>query len=609
MSDPTAVLLALAGFIGLLAVGMWLGGQVASLLSGHGFAGGTLLSGIGSLGTFSDPGKTWRSPMPPAWLYWVIDILVTAGVVGFAGWAWLAVRGRLRRGRRSRSAELARRPGMAADADVRESMGQQLLLSRADAYRPALARSGVPVRANDVGWNWGRLIAGGEHVWTSVRDAVVLLGPSGAGKTAYAVIPRILDAPGALIVTSIRPDVLTTTFEARSRVGPVSVIAADGSVSGLPSVMAWSPIRGCEDAESAQVRAHVLAAGSSDGVENGSFWEGQTEAVLKFLLHAAALSGAGIDEFWRWTLNPGSAKPAEQILSTHPSAEPEWGAALRGILSGDERTLGNIWGGVRQALAGLDASAVRRRFDPAPGQNFDILDFLRRKGTLYLLSRENDPASKMLSALIADITRVAKMVADASPGQRLDPPLTLMLDEVANFAKLPDLPVWVSGFGGSGIVTMAVLQGLAQMKITWGEDAAAAIWQAATTKAVLGGITDAADLKDFSALTGVRDEAVWSSSRQSMTQQSVSSTVRQVPVLTEAEIRGLNEGTAFLLYKGARPALVAMTPYFRRPEAAQIAEDRRRWEAVIEAQAAGRLAALGGASRTTPEVVDGQPAA
>ena len=51
---------------------------------------------------------------------------------------------------------------------------------------------------------------------------------------------------------------------------------------------------------------------------------------------------------------------------------------------------------------------------------------------------------------------------------RLVPPL-LMLDEIANWSPLPDLPTWVSGLGGSGIPVVAVFQSRAQMEDTWGE--------------------------------------------------------------------------------------------------------------------------------------------
>lgn len=590
MSGPQALLVTGIGLVVTVSAVTWAAGQAASLLTGRGWAEGNIFSGVAALVRFTEPGRGWTSDQPGPWLYWSIgmSVIVAAGYGITRAIMW-AIRRRDRRTEDISMDGLARRTGMAGDTQISSVMGAGPLLARADSLRPALARSGQRVLPTDLGWDWGVVHGTREHAYTSVRDGVVLLGPSGAGKTAYVVVPRILDAPGALIVTSIRPDVLTPTFEARKQIGPVAVLAADGSISGLPSVMGWSPIRGCLDAETAQVRARVLAAGTSTGVENGSFWEEQTEAVLKFLLHAAALGDVTIDQLWLWTLDAGNARSALPILRSDPRAEVEWAAALEGILNSDPRTLANVWGGVRSAMAGLDTAAVRNRFNPPAGMDFDPVEFVRARGTLYLLAREGDPAGRMLTAMIADVVRVAKMIADASPGQRVDPPLTLMLDEIGNFPKLPDLPIWVSGYGGSGIVVFVVLQGLAQLRITWGDDAAAAVWQAATVKAVLGGVTDAADLRDFSALTGQRDEATWNESLQAGWQHGLSSMVRQVPVLSESEIRGLDEGTAFMLFKGLPPALVQMTPYFRRADAAQIDADRRKWEAVIEQQAAARL--------------------
>ena len=89
--------------------------------------------------------------------------------------------------------------------------------TRVAELRPSLA--GTKVKPEQLGWRWGT--ARGVGVWTSVRDAVVLLGPSGAGKGVYVVIPRVLDAPGPVVVTSTRPDVLTATLTARAKLGPV----------------------------------------------------------------------------------------------------------------------------------------------------------------------------------------------------------------------------------------------------------------------------------------------------------------------------------------------------------------------------------------------------
>ena len=115
---------------------------------------------------------------------------------------------------------------------------------------------------------------------------------------------------------------------------------------------------------------------------------------------------------------------------------------------------------------------MRRRFDPRPGENFNPGDFLADHGTLYLLAQADDPASRLLQCLVADITCTAKDLADHSPRSRLDPPLTLVLGEIANWAPLPALPTYVPAYGGSGVVTIAVIQSRAQMARSWGSDAA-----------------------------------------------------------------------------------------------------------------------------------------
>jgi type IV secretion system protein VirD4 len=57
---------------------------------------------------------------------------------------------------------------------------------------------------------------------------------------------------------------------------------------------------------------------------------------------------------------------------------------------------------------------------------------------------------QLVAALIEDLFAVAMRTANTSPRNRLDPPLLLMLDEVANSGHLPSLSTMVSGGGGRG---------------------------------------------------------------------------------------------------------------------------------------------------------------
>ena len=86
------------------------------------------------------------------------------------------------------------------------------------------------------------------------------------------------------------------------------------------------------------------------------------------------------------------------------------------------------------------------------------------------------------------------------------------LGGITNSATLPALPTYVSAYGGSGIVTVAIIQSRSQMARTWGLDAAKAIWDSCTITGILGGVTDAENLRDFAAIACERDETSWQAS-------------------------------------------------------------------------------------------------
>ena len=156
-------------------------------------------------------------------------------------------------------------------------------------------------------------------------------------------------------------------------------------------------------------------------------------------------------------------------------------------------------------FACLADPTVLEAVSPQPGQGFDPHEFLRTRGTLYLLGTASGASatSNVVAALVDDVIEAARSLAAASPGARLDPPLAAILDEAANY-PLAALPALMSEGGGSGISTTVVLQSLAQARARWGEHDAQAIWDAAIVKVLFGGSANAGDLRDVSALTGTR---------------------------------------------------------------------------------------------------------
>ncbi|OZB88524.1 MAG: type VI secretion protein [Microbacterium sp. 14-71-5] len=570
---------ALAAFGGVLGLGaiVWVGAALACIATRRGLPDGGLTAALFSLAHPAEPAAGWPMPaqLPGPLAYWaatsLVGVLVTA--VGLGG---LRLHRRLtaptRRGSTSRLWHL---PGMADPSEVHRVAGRQALRARAPIVRPSLDSSADP---DQVGFRLGALR--GRELWCTVEDSVLLVGPPRMGKGMHLVIPWVLDAPGPVVATSTRPDTLAVTLRAQQRRGDVAIFDPQ-RLAGLPDGLAWSPVRGCEVPRVALVRARGLAAGAGFGrtVSDSDFWAGQTESALRCLLHAAALDGRRAIDLYRWSLNPATAEDAVTILNRTSSAEG-WADALDAAIHTDPRTRDSIWLGVRQALAALADPDVLAAVDPKPGQEFDPAAFLRSRNTLYLLASAVGSGSSgpLIAAFVEDITETARTLAARAPGARLDPPLLLALDEIANLTPLPSLPSLMAEGGGSGITTLAVLQSLAQARNRWGEHAADAIWDAAAVKVVLGGLGKYRDLDDVARLLGEVDELVESRTTGRGGDRSSSTSVRSVPVMHASELRTLPFGAGVLLLRQTKPTVIDLRPWTARRDAAELRADR----AVVE---------------------------
>ncbi len=221
---------------------------------------------------------------------------------------------------------------------------------------PGLSKPSI----HDVSWTLGR--SRGVTIHVSTEESMVIQGAPRSGKGLYVVINAILDAPGAVVTTSTRADNLVVTMRARMSDGrPVTVFDPQG-MSGLPSTLRWSPVRGCGDPDIATRRALVITADTEMKGENAA-WQKRSLIVLQCLLHAAALSGEGIAAFRRWSSSPVLAREALDILG-RPGAALGWQADLMGILEDDPRNTSNSWIGVSAAVAPLSSPRVLAALNP-----------------------------------------------------------------------------------------------------------------------------------------------------------------------------------------------------------------------------------------------------
>lgn len=555
---------------------LWAAGAAAAFVTGPPQPTAGLGGVLRVIASPADPGAALGTPdLNPA-LYWA-TVTILLGACGVAA-------GTLWRFTRSIGSEHdpARLVGVATPSDIRKAASARSVLRRAQTLRPTLARA----RPEDVGYLLGT--SRGGPVWATIEDSILLIGPPRSGKGLHVVINAILDAPGAVVTTSTRPDNLTATLRARQTVGPTAVFDPQQLAPGLPSGMRWSPVRGCEDPLTAMIRAKGLSSATGfAGVQDSGFWEGKTTAAIQALLHAAALDGLDARTLYQWALNPTQALDAVRILSSHPRAAEGWADSLDAMIQADPRTRDSIWQGVSLAWSALADPRVLDAVTPGPGEEFDPETFLRERGTLYLLATGAGAGASaaLVAALIEDLIETARKLAARSPGARLDPPLLLALDEIGNLSPIPSLPTLMAEGGGTGITTIPVLQSLAQAREKWGENNAHAIWDASIVKVILGGASNSRDLQDLTTLIGDRDESTDSVTIDAHGGQSRQRSIRRAPILPPDVLRTLPFGTGIVLLRTTRPIVTRLRSWISRSDAKKLRSDRRHVEATLRAGA------------------------
>jgi type IV secretory pathway TraG/TraD family ATPase VirD4 len=332
-------------------------------------------------------------------------------------------------------------------------------------------------------------------LYAGVEQAVLIVGPPRSGKTSSLVIPAVLDAPGAMVSTSTKPDVLYNTADFRSGVGLVWVFDPSGTIE-LPwwaHRLHWSPVQGCHQFDTATAMAHALASAARPGAQHSesSHWVERAEALLAPLLFAAALRGRTIGSVCQWVLGRDLREPLAVVeASGHQMAL----AILTGVAATDERERSGIFSTAAGLLSAYRSEAVLAAADEP---NFDPKKFAQSSDSVYICvgAQEQELLAPLVVALLEQI-RAGVMARPAYAA-----PVLFALDEVANIAPLYSLPQLASEGGGQGLVTLASMQDLSQARVRWGE-AAEGFFTLFGVKVVLPGIADQRTLHLISELAG-----------------------------------------------------------------------------------------------------------
>jgi hypothetical protein len=401
-------------------------------------------------------------------------------------------------------------------------------------------------------------------VRADVQQSGSVVGPPRSKKTA--LLSRVaMTAPGALIVTSSKPDIFNLTSGLRSEQGPIWVFNPMG-IGGIPSNVQWSPLIGCETPSVAMRIADSFArAVSTQGADDSAFWQGKASDGLRAFFRAAAIEKLDMRQVSIWV---GGIDVHNALNTLVDAGSEDWAAQVANDLMGEaEKTSSTVKMVMSRALGFLNDPVLAAATMPAPGGQFDIDRFLLSGGTLYMLARANGEdctLGPLFAALATEIHERALQLGSRMEGGRLQPPLSMVLDEVTRIAPVP-LPTWLADSGGQGVQIFAGFHGLSQLRARWGEHGAQTVLDCSTVKVITAGVTDPEMLKHLSDMVG----AV--SYKHGRTDEGYQVT----RVLDEAMIRQLPKGFALIVRTNCAPVIAKLaTGWGYRPYKRALSEKR-----------------------------------
>ncbi|MFB9464846.1 type IV secretory system conjugative DNA transfer family protein [Streptomyces cinereospinus] len=284
----------------------------------------------------------------------------------------------------------------------------------------------------------------------------------------------IRDADGPALVVTSSPDLWQDTKDARSKLGP-TLLYDPTHTCDTPARLHWSPVTRCEDKDTATARAIALLTPVSPTSRLDQAVTDTARTLLRSYLHAAALDNRTVRHVHRWSQGT-QIQEAVRTLRTHPKAAPGAAGELEAALTAHPERRDMAHELTARALSALFTVNIRESCTPNRPDALALDSFIDEGGTLYVVGesiedpRTNPGAMPLLTALLSSVVERGRRMAERSSSGRLDPPLTLVLDDVAAVAPLPHLPWLLASGADHGLPTLALLRSREQARTRWPHD-------------------------------------------------------------------------------------------------------------------------------------------
>lgn len=439
-----------------------------------------------------------------------------------------------------------------------------------------MTKRGVAKRVKALGGNYAMPCLGflGRRMWKLYfgpeDTGLVITGPR-QNKSSSIANPFIIEAPGAVLATSNKPDVVSDTLRYRTAVGDCFIFDPQSIYTGPnPHPMFWDPLSFIRNAplermpeKATKLATRFLFAAVED--RKSDIWEKAATEILSAMMLAAALTpGKTMRDVYRWVVRPNDLEPVDLLHRQGPMFE-DAAMSLADHSGRPEKQRAGEYSHAQSGISFMGNPVVHQWVVPTKGRHEFSPDRFVSGGrdTLYLVSMEGEAsAGPVTAALTAAVTEAAMNEANTHGG-RLPVPMFLVLDEVANVARWNALPDLYTHIGSRGILPIALLQNYSQGKGVWGEERMKLLLSAASVFITGGNVKD----NGFhDSIVGMLPKFTRRTTSESYGKggRSTSTQITEEPLLDKSDLRNLPREYSLLFVSNTPAIVLRHLPVFRR---------------------------------------------
>ena len=416
---------------------------------------------------------------------------------------------------------------------------------------------------------------------------MLIIGGSGAGKSASFVIPNALQLLGSYVFTDPKGELYDRTAGFYKKQGyDVHVInLVDPKCSDGYNPLAH--IRSTHEALDVDTIVKIISTKDSGGAKKGGdpFWDQTSEALLKAVIYYILYNRPKEEHSLASCLalvrlgGENEGDDLRNLFMDLPFDNPAR-KAFETIRLGSDKTFANILISLAAKLEAFDSPDIAAMTSTNTIEFSDLVD---RKSVLYFITpATNDTYNFIMNVFFSQMLDRLYDYADSNGG-KLPTPLFLILDEFANIGRIPRFEQILSTCRSYRINISIILQSIDQLIAIYDEKVTENIMANCSTHLFLGSNAQKT-LETFSKQLGEktisRDSVSRSTDKDSqLSGRSYSDQIMARALMTPDELRRMDSNTCIILLQAMKPIKAQKYFYFKMhplwAEASKLQENHR----------------------------------